>query len=39
VSEEVSRKIHKKVAPFIKWLKEVEVEEESSASEDGEDCV
>ena len=39
VSKEVSRKIHEKVAPFIKWLKEAEVEEESSASEDGEDCV
>jgi len=38
VSKEVSRKIHEKVAPFIKWLKEAEEEEESS-SEDGEDCV
>jgi translation initiation factor 5 len=28
VSKEVSRKIHEKVAPFIKWLKEAEVDED-----------
>lgn len=39
VSKEMSRKIHEKVAPFIKWLKEAEVEEESEESEDGDDCV
>lgn len=38
VSKEMSRKIHEKVAPFIKWLKEAEVEEESS-SEDGDDMA
>jgi len=38
VSKDMSRKIHEKVAPLIKWLKEAE-EEEDSSSEDGEDCV
>ncbi len=36
VTKEMSRKIHEKVAPFIKWLKEAEEEEESS-DEDGEE--
>jgi translation initiation factor 5 len=30
VSKEISKKIHEKVAPLIKWLKEAEVEEDSS---------
>lgn len=38
VSKEMSRKIHEKVAPFIKWLKEAETEDDSS-SEDGEDMA
>lgn len=38
VSKAMSRQIHEKVAPFIKWLKEAETEEDSS-SEDGEDMA
>jgi len=33
VSKDVSKKLHEKAAPFIKWLKEAEVEEESSDDE------
>ena len=33
VSKEISRKIREKVAPFIKWLKEAEIEEESDEEE------
>jgi len=36
VGREMSRKMHEKVAPFIKWLKEAEEEEESS-DEDNQD--
>lgn len=39
VSKEMSRKIHEKVAPFIKWLKEAEVEEDSSEEEEEEENV
>lgn len=35
VSKDMSRRIHERVAPFIKWLKEAEVEEDSS--EDGQE--
>lgn len=38
VPRAMSRQIHEKVAPFIKWLKEAETEEDSS-SEDGEDMA
>lgn len=34
VSKEMSHKIHEKVAPFIKWLKEAELEEDSSEEEE-----
>lgn len=37
VTKEMSRQIHEKVAPFIKWLKEAEEEESSSEEEDGEE--
>ena len=35
VSKEVSKEIHEKAAPFIKWLREAD--EEESSSEDDED--
>jgi hypothetical protein len=34
VSKEMSKKIHEKVAPFIKWLKEAEVEEGEDEDEE-----
>ena len=34
VSKEMNRKIHEKVALFVKWLKEAEVEDESSEDEE-----
>lgn len=37
VSKEMSHKIHEKVAPFIKWLKEAEEEEDSSDEQDTEE--
>ena len=36
VSKDMSKKIHEKAAPFIKWLKEAEVEEDSESEEDDE---
>jgi translation initiation factor 5 len=36
VSKEMSKKIHEKVAPLIKWLKEAEEEEDSDEEESGE---
>ncbi len=38
VSKDISRKIHEKVAPFIKWLKEAEEEEESSDEDEEDDA-
>lgn len=37
VTKEMSHKIHEKVAPFIKWLKEAEAEEDSSEEEEEEE--
>ena len=37
VTKDMSRKIHEKVAPFIKWLKEAEEEEDSSEEEEEDD--
>jgi translation initiation factor 5 len=34
VSKEMSKKIHEKVAPFIKWLKEAEVEDSENDDEE-----
>ena len=34
VGKEMSRKIHEKVAPFVKWLKEAEVEEDEEDREE-----
>lgn len=39
VTKEMSRKIHEKVAPFIKWLKEAEEEEDSSEEEEEEEVA
>ena len=37
VSKEMSKKIHEKVAPLIKWLKEAEEEEDSEEEDDDSD--
>jgi hypothetical protein len=37
VSKEMSKKIHEKVAPFIKWLKEAEVEDDDDEEESEEE--
>lgn len=37
VDKEMSKRIHEKVAPFVKWLKEAEVEDESEDEEDEEE--
>jgi translation initiation factor 5 len=37
VSKEMSKKIHEKVAPFIQWLKEAEVEDSDEEEEDEDD--
>lgn len=39
VSRDMSKKIHEKVAPFIKWLKEAEEEDDSSEEEEEEEVV
>jgi len=39
VTKDMSRKIHEKVAPFIKWLKEAEVEDDSSEEEEEDEVV
>ena len=39
VAKAMSRQIHEKVGPLVKWLREAEVESEESSSEDGEDMA
>jgi hypothetical protein len=39
VAKAMSRQIHEKVGPLVKWLREAEVESAESSSEDGEDMA